>query len=118
MGLLLLVLAFVLFPIKIDVKVEGSMMGETEEMGFGWLFVPVLAAWAFASMILSAVENFGGGRVSKIRLLPAFLILYLLLCYGGWMAIRFGAEPFWWANFAAIAASCALATLQLLFQFG
>jgi hypothetical protein len=58
-GIFLIVMAFVLLPLHIEVKVEGSLMGETERMGFGWLFALVLGAWAFASLVLSAMENYG-----------------------------------------------------------
>lgn len=108
----MVVLAFAVFPLRMELKVEHEPMGETETMGIGWLFAPVIGAWGLASLAISACVDLDAGKRALIRLFPAFFLLYVGCGYGLWMASLFGfSNLYWWMQFVLILAPTVLATV-------
>jgi hypothetical protein len=79
-----------------ELKVEHEPMGETETMGIGWLFAPVIGAWGWQvynfclwDLELGNARSFGW---------PAFFLLYVGCVYGLWMASSMDLTHVWWVH--------------------
>jgi hypothetical protein len=114
-GLGLIALAFALLPTRFALRVEGGPLGETEDMGVGWIITPVVLTWGFCAITLSAIENFEAKAKNTLRFIPALIIMYMILVYGAWMGIHYGdgAGQFWWLHFVLILVPVAIATIAM-----
>jgi hypothetical protein len=105
------VLAFVLLPTRIAVKVESGSQGDTEDMGFGLILTPVVLEWGLSALVLSGTQNFESGAKTLLRYLPAFVFMYGLVGLTAWIAIAGGPIWFWWLPFFLILTPVAVATI-------
>jgi hypothetical protein len=109
LGLALLLLAIAVFPLRYTLQV--SPIGETETVGIGWVFAPVVAAWGFASLAINTAKGNKNVEVQGLFL----LLLGAGSVYASWMVAHYGSNVYWWIQFALMLTPTVLvATLTVM----
>ncbi|MCW4010099.1 MAG: hypothetical protein NWF05_05715 [Candidatus Bathyarchaeota archaeon] len=105
LGIALVVLAFVSFPIRIPLQAQP---GDVEYYRAGWLFAPIVGVWGLASAVLGLVQSSLPKNKIETYLLPVLAVDSVGLAYAGYLAVVFGSgiirsvgrgEPFFWVYF-------------------
>jgi hypothetical protein len=104
LGLALILLAIAVFPLRYTLQVEQNPMGETETVGIGWVFAPVVAAWGFASLSINTAKDSKNVEVQGLFL----LFLGAGSVYALYMVTHYGSVLFWWIQFALMLAPTVL----------
>jgi hypothetical protein len=110
LGIALVVLAVVTFPMKIPIQ-EQPM--DVDYYGIGWLFAPIIGIWGLASIVLGLVQSSSPKRKIESYMLPLLAVVSISLAYAAYLAVVFGSgiirsvgkgEPFFWLYFGLVLA--------------
>ncbi len=116
-GLGLVVLAILAFPIK--ARFIGETPGASETYGIGWLFAPVIGMFGFAGIILGLAQS---PKSHAVYFLLVLVIMYAGLGFAGWMAVVYATplwqmkNPFWWAYFFLFLIPTAISTVTFILR--
>ncbi len=89
LGLVLIVLAFIAFPTRVEFADQGEI-GGSEHYNVGWLFAPIIGVWGLAGVALGLIQS----SMPKQRVEYCLLLILVVVCTGltfaSFMAIVYG----------------------------
>ncbi len=89
LGLVLIVLAFIAFPTRVEFGDQGAI-GGSEHYNVGWLFAPIIGIWGVASIALGLIQS----SMPKHRIEYYLMLILVVVCTGlafaGFMTIVYG----------------------------
>ena len=110
LGISLVVLAFVTFPMKIPIQAQP---GDVDYFGVGWLFAPIIGIWGLTSIVFGLLQSSLTKRTIESYLIPVLVVVTVGLGYASYMVSVFGlgiirsvgrGDPFWLLYFGLVLA--------------
>ncbi len=89
LGLVLIVLAFIAFPTRVEFGDQGAI-GGSEHYNVGWLFAPVIGVWGLAGVSLGLIQSSMPKQHIEYCLLLILVVVCTGLAFASFMAIVYG----------------------------